>query len=296
MYPTPEAAKDMLESASRMSRDIREATRTMTEQEARFLVDAYYTMQKNRIRARNQIKAMTGEPNAVLQWLASNNELLEKQLKGALQRYALGHPTGQWLMSVLGIGPVIAAGLMAHIDITQADTAGKIWRYAGLDPTSVWKKGEKRPWNGRLKVVCFHAGESFVKVSSNENDVYGKVWRKRKDLEVERNEAGEFAEQAAAKLERFNIGKSTDAYGYYSQGQLPPAHIHARAKRYAVKLFLSHTQEAMFVDFFRRLPPKPYILTDPRHVHYKRPPNMHHIEGWRELRAEVGDVVDEPLT
>ena len=42
-----------------------------------------------------------------------------------------------------GIGPVIAAGLLANIDIKQAPTVGHIWRFAGLDPTNKWigKKG-----------------------------------------------------------------------------------------------------------------------------------------------------------
>jgi hypothetical protein len=44
--------------------------------------------------------------------------------------------------------------LLARIDIVKAPTAGHIWRYAGLDPTVRWNKGEKRPWNAGLKVLC----------------------------------------------------------------------------------------------------------------------------------------------
>ncbi len=42
----------------------------------------------------------------------------------------------------------------------------------------------------------------------------------------------------------FNIGKSTEAYGHYSTGHLPPAPIDARARRWTVKLFLAHIQQA----------------------------------------------------
>ena len=116
-------------------------------------------------------------------------------------------------------------------------------------------------------------GESFVKVSSNENDFYGKLYLQRKDAEIAGNEAGKFADQAAAKLERFNIGKTTEAYKWYSGGKLPPAHVHARAKRWAVKLFLAHYQFVAFREEFGFDPPKPYVLDILGHADYIQVPN-----------------------
>ena len=104
------------------------------------------------------------EPHDVLSWLADQNWVLETQVKRALAKYVDGHPVGSWLMSVHGIGPVISAGLLAHIDINKAPTAGHIWRFAGLDPTVVWLPKTKRPWNAGLKVLCWKAGESICKV------------------------------------------------------------------------------------------------------------------------------------
>ena len=173
---------------------------------------------------------------------------------------------------MVGVGPVIAAGLLAHIDIHKAKTAGALWKYAGLDPSAQWKKGQKRPWNAALKVLCWKLGESFVKVSGNKNDVYGKIYKQRKELEAQRNESGEFAEQAKAKLEKFNIGKTTDAYKAYSIGKLPPAHIHARATRFAVKLFLSHLQEVWWKHEFHTDPPAPYAMVHQGHAHKIEPP------------------------
>jgi hypothetical protein len=43
--------------------------------------------------------------------------------------------------------------------------------------------------------LCFLIGESFVKVSNNERDVYGKVYRARKEREVTRNAAGDYADR-----------------------------------------------------------------------------------------------------
>lgn len=42
---------------ARLRGDIRKAADTMSEDEARFLVDAYYTLQRNRIRDNNQVRA-----------------------------------------------------------------------------------------------------------------------------------------------------------------------------------------------------------------------------------------------
>lgn len=218
-----------LTSVERLKRDIRNAASTLSDTEARFLVDSYYQMQDDRIRAAGQVRSMDSEPHAVLSWLTEQSSLLENQVKGALDVYSANHPIGKRIRTVDGVGPVISAGFLAHIDITRANTAGSIWRYAGLDPTSEWKKGTKRPFNASLKTLCWKLGESFVKVSGKETAVYGHLYKERKATELERNENGDFADQAAAKLEKFKIGKTTDAYKAYSVGKLPPAHIHARA-------------------------------------------------------------------
>lgn len=264
-----------MESIQRLSRDLRAAAGTLSRDEARFLVDAYYQMQDNRIRAAHQVRTLSesGEPHSVLAWLFDQNATLEKQIAGALKRYAESHPVGEWAMSIVGIGPVITAGLLAHIDIERAPTVGHIWRYAGLDPSVKWNKGERRPWNADLKRLCWLIGESFVKVQANDRDFYGKVYAERKALEQERNEAGVFADQASASLESKKWRDGTDAKGHYEAGRLPPARIHLRAERYAVKLFLSHLHHVWYWDHFGEAPPKPFAIEHGGHAHFIAPPN-----------------------
>jgi hypothetical protein len=323
-------------SVEKLRRDIRDAAVELGDDEARFLVDAYYQMQSSRIVADNQVRALgeSKEPHAILAWLGEQDRTLENQIKGALERYAKAHAAGTWAFSVVGIGPVITAGLFAHINIKMAPTVGHIWRFAGLDPTVRWigaveakriiddleikkfgidelklvadaigygmdqfqravdqfstdrKTGEpkrvtkdllkraisRRPWNAGLKTLCWKIGESFVKVSNNPNAFYGKVYKDRKELETARNAMGAFADQAAAILVKKKIGKTTEAYKSYVVGQLPPAHIHARAKRYAVKLFLAHLHEVWFTEVFGVPPPKPYPIRELGHTHYIPPP------------------------
>ncbi len=264
-----------LEPIIRLTRDLKKAAIDLTPEQARYLVDLYYLLQDYRIRAAGQQRAMneSGEPHQLINWAFGNFDVLEKDIAKALDRYSDGQVPGRWARSIVGIGPVISAGLLAHIDIEQAPTVGHIWRFAGLDPTVTWEKKTKRPWNARLKVLCWKIGQSFVKVSNNERDVYGHIWRERKEQEIKRNEAGSFADQAAAALASKKIGKDTDAYKCYSAGKLPPAHVEARAERYAVKLFLAHLHHVWYEHHYGQAPPKPYILTQPGHAHYIKPPN-----------------------
>lgn len=259
------------ESVSRLTRDLAASAKTLGRAEARFLVDAYYSMQEDRIRAGNQVRALgeSKEPHAVLAWLQSQSDTLEQQVKRALTKYAESDPVGQWCMSNYGIGPVITAGLLAHIDITKAPTVGHIWRFAGLDPTKKWGKGEKRPWNAALKTLCWKIGESFVKFSGREECFYGKLYEQRKQLEVQRNEEGKFADQAAQTLKERPTHAQREIY---ASGKLPDGRIHARAKRYAVKLFLAHLHEVWYQHHYGTPPPLPYPIAHLGHAHKIDPP------------------------
>jgi hypothetical protein len=124
----------------RLSKDLRVASKLLTSTEARYLVDAYYTIQEVRKRFANQERALeaSGEPHEMISHLTKQWVMLEGQIKMSLDVYSFNHPVGSWLRGNKGIGPVISAGLIAHIDINKAKTYGHIWRYAGLDPTVKW--------------------------------------------------------------------------------------------------------------------------------------------------------------
>lgn len=278
--------------------DMKRAALSLGPREARYLVDTYYTMQEYRIAAAAQARALkaNNEPNAALMFQWEQMQTLERQAQLQLQRWAFAQTPGRWAQSIVGIGPVISAGLLAHINIRRCScdpyakmdpqpphecpgmtSVGKIWRFAGLDPTVRWGKGEKIPWNAKLKTLCWKIGESFVKVSNHPEDIYGKVYQQRKVYEIERNTRGDYADQAAHSLETKNYSADTNAYKAYAEGKLPDARIHLRAKRYAVKLFLSHLHHVMYEDAFGVAPPKPYILTHEVngivHSDYIAPPN-----------------------
>ena len=274
-----------LEPFYRISKDMVQALRQggggITDTEVRFLVDLYYASQKTRIRLNNQIKGLgrdakktekKEEPHELLDWALAQWVLFESQVKRAMAAYTEGHFMSWFFEQTVGVGPIISAGLLAHIDIHKAPTVGHIWSFAGLNPDMKWEKGQKRPWNASLKTLCWKAGDSFVKVSGRKDAVYGQIYRQRKQYEIDRNDRGENKDAAARYLKEKRFGKDTEAYKAYSQGTLPAGQLDARARRYAVKLFLSHLHWRWYEEEIGEAPPKPYILTHGEHAHFIAPP------------------------
>ena len=333
----------MLESVRRLSDDLKRAARELNRTDARFLVDRYYQVQDDRIRDAAQIRSAEEEPNALIDWTKNANELYENSVRRALGEFAKTYNVGQWLQSIAGIGPVISAGLLAHLDIRRCPTYGHFWRFAGLDPTMKWHSSERvesvmkevlgsekiqegslieicqklgrlpdrikeqmekfeknwknkadlkkelcrRPWNAKLKtLLVFKLGESFVKVQNNKSDFYGHYFRQQKDALIAKNDRGELAQSAQDALEAKNYSRETIAKQCYSQGKLPPAHIHARARRWTVKLFVSHLHGVMYRDYFDQEPPVPYALekAEGDHRHYIAPPNYPFTLAGRSLK------------
>jgi hypothetical protein len=391
---TPDDDDSALAAMAKLSADLKKASRELTHGQARYAVDTYYQLQHLRIGAAHQSEAAkkAQEPTGFLNWFGPLSKKLEAVMKGALNEYSDSVTVGRWSKSIVGIGPVIAAGLIAHIDITRAHTAGAIWRYAGLDNTLAWlgkdgakemvderwdddlspeqnlftiatflkrrpdslilmakkdkkcpickgqgyifrnqKTGDvmrsiepedetkksvkedkktakktieevvaprgwtkevcpdvipgevtkasatsalaKRPWNGGLKTLMWKIGESFVKFQNNRDDIYGKVYQERKALEQQRNSEFMFRPQAMTILASKNYKRDTAAKAAYERGQLPDAHIHARSKRYAVKLFISHWHHVAYESHYNMAPPKPYVIAHGGHTHFLAPPN-----------------------
>lgn len=126
------------------------------------------------------------------------------------------------------------------------------------------------PYNTELKKLCYLIGESFVKVS-NRGSLYGEIYKERKALETMRNENLEYKEQAERMLKEMNYSKTTDTYKCLSEGKLSPAHINMRAKRYAVKIFLTHFFEASYIYAYKKNPPDIYPIAHQGHVDYIEP-------------------------
>lgn len=247
--------------------------RPLNKKEARFLVAMYYSMQEERIRDYARAKEFDSSPTITL--MARSAELLELECKKSLDRFSDQHVIGQWLRRIDGIGPIMAAGLLAFIDITICETSSRLWNYAGLTPDSKPVKGQKIHYNPQLRKLCYLIGESFIKVSGKETAMYGHIYKERKLYEQKKNENGDYADQAKKKLDTTKIGHDTDAYKWYSEGKLPPAHIHARARRYAVKIFLSHLHQRWYEYEFNKPAPLPFVHAILGHHDFIVPPPLY---------------------
>jgi hypothetical protein len=212
-----------------------------------------------------------------------------------LEEYVKKDPIGKWLLTVKGIGPVLAAGFLSYIDISKCQTAGSIWRYAGIEGhKSPRKKGEKFNYNPDFKVLCWKAGEQFVKVSGYKKDpktgeplvdengnmvdripdaLYGHLYREKLQEYIERNERGGFAELAALTLSEKKFEKETEAKKTYESGKIPMSHMLAMAKRYAVKIFLSHLFTVWYEYENGKAAPRPFAEVHLGHVHIIEPPH-----------------------
>ncbi len=275
-----------LNAIQKLNRDLANASKTLSDKEARYLVDLYYQMQDNRIRSYGQVRSLneSAEPHSVIAWAAEQSENLENQIKRALDKYTDEHPVGSWAKSNVGIGPVISAGLCANIvgeaketkqklDATRFASCGDWWSYCGMVPGQKKKRGQRANWNPTLKRLAWLIGQSFVKVSGHEDAFYGKLYKEKKDYYVKKNEAGEFAERAKKCLTEKKWDEKTDAFKHYSSGKLPPAHIQAMAERYAAKIFLSHFWEVSLRTLGKE-PPKCYAIAVLGHVHEIKPSRL----------------------
>lgn len=126
-------------------RNVKNASR----QEIRCLVDNYYQIQQKRIALRGQIRAIRQEADDlstvafadILEWQLKAQMIQEKGLKDALGKICETSEVGRWLMQIKGIGPTLAAGLMAYFDVTGINYATHFMSYAGLNDNN-------RPWLG----------------------------------------------------------------------------------------------------------------------------------------------------
>ena len=269
-FKKPMTVSDAVQLLYRLARkDVREAAVKLEMREVRFLVSMYYIMQENRLRTDSQVRKMAkeDEPNTLLSYISGQNHLLEQVIRNALGDFVMTSKIGKWLKGIYGIGDVIAAGLLAYLDIEKAPTAGHFWAYAGLDPTKSWNRGQKRPWNPAVKRLGWLAGQSFMKFAASEKCFYGKLYKEKKAFYIEKNLSGGFADRAAQLLSTKNYSKGTITHNALESGKLSDGHIDAMARRWAVKIFLSHLQQFWYEEHYGEPAPKPFAIAHLGHAH-----------------------------
>ena len=248
---------------------------SMSPQEARYLFDMFTNSQDDRIAAGQRVRELekAGRPSTYTQFLHDGYASMENSMQALLSAYVESQPIGRWMTSIVAVGPITAASILARVDIDKAIYAGNIWSYAGYNPNMVWEKGMKRPFNPNFKFNLINVGRSFkYRKDPKFKSLYADLINKRKRAEVNLNLSGEYrliAERHARETPETNRDTVRYAYlsGMYNKEfylnedergaafragkiptepmpgafpMLPPAHIDQRANRYAIKIFISH--------------------------------------------------------
>ena len=181
-----------------------------------YLLDRYYQMQEHRLATNNQIRALREAKMDVKPLMKFSDDFyaIECEIAKTLEQSVREHIMYSWLKEVKGIGPIMSAALVCTIDITKAEHASSLWKYAGLAPGQKRVKGQKLDWNPFLKKTCWLIGKSFVKTKGEYRGIYDtskKFYQKKFPKEVKEGNRV-----------------------MYTKG-----HIDAMARRRTVKLFLS---------------------------------------------------------
>lgn len=143
-------------------------------------------------------------------------------------------PVWDWLVGIKGIGSHTAAKLLALFDDVGAyATISKFWMFSGWglrDGRIVrCQRGEKSPYNRRLKAECFLVGESFIK---QKTPVYREIYDAEKERQRRLHPAVVCRECGCVWGE---CGSKRKHHKMFNDG-----HLHNRARRKMIKVFLSH--------------------------------------------------------
>lgn len=226
------------------------------DNDLRALVDFRTQIQKQRIAINNRLDALAretdnAEASTSALWERWFDELkdIEGRIDYDIQDNTDDHPIIALMCEVKGVGKLLAAQAVAHIDIERAPHVSSLWRYAGYGVNADGErdrlqKGQKAPYNKGLKTICWKIATSFMRANSPYREIYDK---------------------AKERYER-------------ERPDWTKLHIHNAATRKMIKIWLQHLWITWRV--LEGLPvTMPYVFDDARHTHYIRPEQM----GWPVL-------------
>lgn len=162
--------------------------------ELKLLTRTFYSVQNHRMALANRVRAYEHLhlPTEHLKLALEDIEASEKKMQRHLIIMLKDEPFyNSWLKKVKGIGPLLAASLMAELGSPEGfKTVGQLMAYSGMDVRNGEaprrKRGEKANWNGNIRMTLFKAASSFIK----KTDCFGrKLYDEYKTYYIERDGA-----------------------------------------------------------------------------------------------------------
>lgn len=167
---------------------------------------------KSRIRALKEYELDVSDLKEVAETLTNKEKKLSKRLKKLVREEDIW----DWLEKVKGIGEINTAGLIAKLNfIEKYETVSSLWKFCGLMPKNGFDEEDsnfenythyRQATKEERTLTAYDIGECFVR---NTECFYRKFYDLKKEEYLENRD--------------------------WSDG-----HCHAAARRYAVKMFLSH--------------------------------------------------------
>ncbi len=156
-------------------------------------------------------------------------EIYDAAFKGMVEQGKSLGPIWDWMTAIKGIGPSLAAQLLAQIDYPapfpgsypdHCGTVSKLWAFAGWAVNNGeiqrCREGETSPYNRKLKSVCWLCVEQFIK---HQTPLYVDLYYAEKER------------QRRLHPEKIKVNGKWK----YNDG-----HLHNRAIRKTAKIFLQH--------------------------------------------------------
>ena len=210
------------------------------------LARVYLDLQHLRIAVEARMRGLENSSEAykLMQALKDRLKSEEKNWLSQIAKLMHEHPIWDYCKKVKGLGNVGAATFLGFINPYKAVSAGKVWSYFGLTPTSQLRSGQKARFNpeakGRIWLIVRN-------VLMAKDDYYYPLYIKKKKYYMER--MGKYIENPELcpdyeRCKRMLMGKAK-RLGRKPKKFPCKAHIDNRAKRWLAKLILSHALEIM---------------------------------------------------
>lgn len=143
-----------------------------------------------------------------------------------------------FLEEIKGISATLGAGLLSRLDPHKAPYPSSFWKFCGLDPKGAKgrSRGEKIDYNPWMKTHMWKIGDSFVKQGTPKyRDIYDRVREEEREKLNDPISNPENCPMFEECMEE-QIAKAERA-GREPKDPACKAHIDARARRKAVKVF-----------------------------------------------------------
>lgn len=139
-------------SAKNEKKLISKLSNPISKEEVRSIVNARYAAQSARIATMNRIRAIKAYYSESNPLSELSMEIMENDLNFSLKPREVyfdkiiknlveSTPVGRWLLSIIGIGPTIAAALIGYLDIERSKYPSAFISYCG-------QNDQNRPWLG----------------------------------------------------------------------------------------------------------------------------------------------------